>query len=148
MSHEKENMGRLTRREKELTAIGAAIASNCVPCIEYHIPQARKLGLSDSQIREAIELADKVRRVPADKVLQTAYALIEAKSTAEPDTENVPCGCPDRKVVSKESAGCGESAQKGERVHLDNQSSEEDNDIKSKSCNDRQRDNTRACGSK
>jgi len=69
-------MDKLNTRERELTAIGAAIASNCVPCIEYHIPQARKAGLSDAQIREAVRLADKVRQVPARKVLDTAKALL------------------------------------------------------------------------
>jgi 4-carboxymuconolactone decarboxylase len=147
MSRYKENMNKLTRREKELTAIGAAIASNCVPCIEYHIPQGRKAGLSDSQIREAIEWADKVRRVPADKVLQTAYALLESKNTAEMDTEDVPCGCPDTEAVSEESAGCGERRQNVERVHLENPSSEEDNDMKSKSCDDRLGGSEKACGS-
>jgi len=95
MLEKKNNMDELSQRERELTAIGAAIASNCVPCIEYHIPQARKAGLSDPQIREAVMLADKVRRVPAEKVLQTACALLELEETVEPDTEGVPCGCSD-----------------------------------------------------
>jgi 4-carboxymuconolactone decarboxylase len=147
MSRDKENMDGLTRREKELAAIGAAIASNCVPCIEYHIPLARKLGLGDSKIREAIELADKVRRVPADKVLQTAYALLEVNNTAGSDMKNVPCGCPDREAALKENAGCGESTQNEEQVHLDHQSSEEDNGTKSTSYNERADDSTIACGS-
>ena len=70
-------MDTLTARERELTAIGAAVASNCIPCIEYHVPEARKAGLSDTQIEEAVRLADRVRRVPARKVLDTAKALLE-----------------------------------------------------------------------
>ena len=69
-------MVRLTARERELAAIGAAVASNCIPCIQYHIPQARQAGLSDAQILEAIRLADKVRQVPARNVLEAAYALL------------------------------------------------------------------------
>lgn len=83
----------LSRRDKELTAVGAAIASNCVPCIEYHIPQARKAGLSDAQIREAVELADKVRRVPADKVLQTAFALLKDEDADQVRGAGESCGC-------------------------------------------------------
>lgn len=56
--------------------LGAALGSNCVPCIEYHIPEARKAGLSDAQISEAIRLADRVRQVPAGKVLEVAQALL------------------------------------------------------------------------
>lgn len=65
-------METLSLRERELVALGAAMGSNCIPCIEHHIPEARQAGLSDSQIREAVELADKVRQVPARNVLKTA----------------------------------------------------------------------------
>jgi len=69
-------MDRLTHAERELVALGAALGSNCVPCIEYHIPEARKAGLSDRQISEAIHLADKVRQVPARKVLAAAMGVL------------------------------------------------------------------------
>jgi AhpD family alkylhydroperoxidase len=59
-----------------LGSLGAAIASNCVPCAEFHIAEARKLGLTDSQIVEAVRLGDKVRQVPARKVLRVALALL------------------------------------------------------------------------
>jgi AhpD family alkylhydroperoxidase len=72
-----ERQDGLSARERELVALGAAIASNCLPCIEYHVPQARRSGLGDAEIREAVELADRVRRVPADKVLRTAMANLD-----------------------------------------------------------------------
>ncbi|NIS61326.1 MAG: carboxymuconolactone decarboxylase family protein, partial [Proteobacteria bacterium] len=34
-------MNGLNRRERELAALGAAVSSNCISCIEYHIPEAR-----------------------------------------------------------------------------------------------------------
>lgn len=76
-------MSNLNPREHELVAIGAALASNCVPCIEYHIQKARKAGLNDAEIAAAIELADKVKRVPADKVLEAASRQL-ATPTDEP----------------------------------------------------------------
>ncbi len=79
-------MAALTLVERELVALGAALGSNCVPCIEYHIPEARRAGLSDGQIEEAIHLADKLRQVPARKVLATAAGLIP-KTGAGSDTE-------------------------------------------------------------
>jgi 4-carboxymuconolactone decarboxylase len=57
------------------------MGSNCVPCIEYHIPQARKAGLSDSEISEAIRLSDKVRQVPARKVLEVALQMLTENPT-------------------------------------------------------------------
>lgn len=69
-------MEKLNGTERELVALGAALGCNCVPCIEYHIPEARKAGLSDSQINEAILLADKVRQVPARRVLSAALGML------------------------------------------------------------------------
>jgi 4-carboxymuconolactone decarboxylase len=75
-------METLSKKEQELAAIGASIASNCIPCIEHHIAEARKAGLSDEQIKEAVRLADRVRRVPARKVMETAYAILGDKKQA------------------------------------------------------------------
>ncbi|TXT36410.1 MAG: carboxymuconolactone decarboxylase [Comamonadaceae bacterium] len=69
-------MSDLSPRDLELVALGAAMGSNCPPCMEYHIPQARQAGLSDAQIHAAIVHADKVRQVPARKTLQTALAML------------------------------------------------------------------------
>ena len=79
-------MEHLTIRERELVAIGAALASNCIPCIESHISKARQAGFSDSQIREAIDLADKLRQTPAAKVLKAAETLL-----GDPKPENAAC---------------------------------------------------------
>jgi len=73
-------MSELNHRERELVALGAAMGSNCVPCMEYHIPEARRAGLTDAQIAGAIRLADQVRRVPAGKVLDTAHRVLAETS--------------------------------------------------------------------
>jgi len=70
-------MSQLSPREIELIAIGAAIGSNCIPCVEYHIGAGKQLGISDDEIRAAIALADKVRRAPARKVLDAAKSALE-----------------------------------------------------------------------
>ena len=86
-------MNRLNNRERSLVSLGAALASNCVPCIEFHIPGARRAGLSDREIESALEIADKVRQVPARAVLETALARTGTSSddTAEPVSSD--CGC-------------------------------------------------------
>jgi 4-carboxymuconolactone decarboxylase len=86
-------MSELSNREQTLVSLGAAVASNCVPCVEYHIPAARKAGLSDIQIKEAVQVADKVRKVPASMVLQTALARVEAGSNQPAETVGAGCGC-------------------------------------------------------
>jgi AhpD family alkylhydroperoxidase len=71
-------MSLLTPREREFVAFGASLASNCVPCTEYHIQEARKLGISVAEIEEALAFADKIRRTPADKVLDAARQQLAA----------------------------------------------------------------------
>ena len=98
----------LSKVERELVSLGAAMGSNCVPCIEYHIPEARKAGLSDPQIAEAIQLADKVRQVPARKVLTVALALVgESPDGAGVAAQPVALGAQPTPGGSKEQACCG-----------------------------------------
>jgi len=94
-------MAELNDRERTLVGLGAALASNCVPCIEYHIPRARSVGCSDAQIKQALQIADKVRRVPARLVLQTAMARIQEDATSATEAKGADCGCSERR-----GAGC------------------------------------------
>ncbi len=75
-------MSLLTPREQELVSLGAAMGSNCISCIEHHIPKSRTVGLTDPQISEAIRLADNVRQVPARKTLVTAVDLLSESTPA------------------------------------------------------------------
>ncbi len=86
-------MSELNHRERSLVALGAAIAANCIPCIEFHVPEARIAGLSDSEIRAALEIADRVRRVPAGLVMQTALARIAGRPSEGGETTDAGCGC-------------------------------------------------------
>jgi AhpD family alkylhydroperoxidase len=87
-------MSDLTPRDRELVGLGAAMGSNCVPCVEYHIPESRKVGLSDPEIRDAIQHADKIRQVPARKTLQAALKLLASAAN-------------DGRTGSGEGFGCG-----------------------------------------
>ncbi len=69
-------MSSLSPRDRELVALGAALGSNCVPCVEHHIPESRKAGLTDEEIRAAIQHADTIRRVPARKTLEVALSKL------------------------------------------------------------------------
>jgi 4-carboxymuconolactone decarboxylase len=94
-------MSELNNRERSLVALGAALASNCVPCIEYHIPVAKSAGLSDTQIKEAVQTADKVRQVPARAVLETALARIDTSPEVSSDTAEPGCGCTESNKTSE-----------------------------------------------
>jgi AhpD family alkylhydroperoxidase len=86
-------MSELNEREQTLVGLGAALASNCIPCIEFHIPKARRAGYGEAQIREAVEIADKVRRVPARLVLQTARSRIREAQIDATEDRGAGCAC-------------------------------------------------------
>lgn len=71
-----------TPQVAELVAIGAAIVANCEPCFKYHYDQARKLGVSDLDMRYAVDLAQKVKDTPARAVLDLAERYIGAATHA------------------------------------------------------------------
>lgn len=97
-------MNTLNAKERELVAIGAAIASNCTPCMEYHIPAAREAGLSDKQILFAIKIAEAVKKVPADAVRTRSLAILDGK---EADVCNDPgCACNQNEEAGGDSPCC------------------------------------------
>lgn len=63
----------------ELVAIGAAIAANCEPCFKYHYDQARKLGVSSEDMLAAVRMAQRVKDVPAGKMLDLSGRLLGAE---------------------------------------------------------------------
>ena len=75
----------------ELVAIGAAIGANCEPCFKYHYSQARKLGVSREDVAQAVALADKVKRAPAQNMLtladKTLRTNLSEKSPEAPASE-------------------------------------------------------------
>lgn len=77
-------MNQLSLRDRELVALGAALAANCIPCVEFHIPKAREAGISAAELSEVLTLADKVRQVPAKKVLEVAKRLVEREGAEQP----------------------------------------------------------------
>lgn len=81
MSNKKARDSIFTEQVAELVAIGAAIAANCEPCFKYHYDQARKLGVSDLDMRYAVDLAQKVKDTPARAMLNLAERYLGAATT-------------------------------------------------------------------
>jgi AhpD family alkylhydroperoxidase len=92
-------MSELSPRDRALVGLGAAIGSNCIPCVEHHIPTARGAGLSDEEIRAALNLADTIRQVPARRVLARANELVSI-----PASESAPaasCSTLEKKPIDQ-----------------------------------------------
>jgi AhpD family alkylhydroperoxidase len=67
----------------ELVALGASIASNCMPCFDYHYAKARELGLSDEDIALVVKTALGVKQASAQGVLGVAERHLGRRFTTE-----------------------------------------------------------------
>jgi AhpD family alkylhydroperoxidase len=80
-----------TEQVAELVAIGAAIGANCEPCFKYHYDQARKLGVTDMDMRYAVDLAQKVKDTPAHAMLALAERYLGPATTSTAAKANACC---------------------------------------------------------
>lgn len=84
-----------TAQAAEFVSIGAAVASNCEPCLRYHTREALKVGIPLADIRMAVDQALRVKETPAGNIIRLAERLIAAGGDA-PETQapaSAPCGC-------------------------------------------------------
>ncbi|MCL5771100.1 MAG: carboxymuconolactone decarboxylase family protein [Actinobacteria bacterium] len=66
----------MDEKTKELIAVGAAVAGNCIPCLDWHYKKCIELGITKDEIKEAIELAKIVKNVPVKKINELAQTLL------------------------------------------------------------------------
>ena len=77
----------------ELVAIGAAIGANCEPCFKYHYSEARKLGILREDMAQAVELADRVKRAPAQNMLVLADKILGTSLSTQTPVDPNPGSC-------------------------------------------------------
>ncbi len=94
-----------TGQVAELVAIGAAIGANCEPCFKYHYDQARKLGVSNADMRRAVDLAQMVKDTPARAILDLAERFVGA-ATPETAAKQSPCCNPAPSTAEKPATKC------------------------------------------
>ena len=73
---------------KEMIAIGASVTANCIPCIQYHFARAREAGLTDTEIKAAVQIGKMVRKGAAQKWDEEIGVLL----SASPGQQQA-CGC-------------------------------------------------------
>lgn len=65
----------LDGKTRELVAIGAAVAGNCIPCLQWHYNKCIELGIPVEDVKEAIKMARTVKGVPIKKIDELAEKL-------------------------------------------------------------------------
>jgi AhpD family alkylhydroperoxidase len=67
----------LTKKHKELIAIGISVAINCESCMEWHIGQAVQDGATEAEILEAIEVGIEMSGGPGTVSARFAMSVLE-----------------------------------------------------------------------
>ena len=65
----------LDEKYKEMAALGAAVGSNCLLCLEWHYKHCIEIGFTKEELKQAIDMALMVKSVPGDKIIETAKKL-------------------------------------------------------------------------
>lgn len=73
--------GTLSVREKELVALGIALADRCAPCIYLHVEKCLKAGATPEQILEAAGVAVVMQGGPAYTHVPEVVAALEHLET-------------------------------------------------------------------
>jgi len=55
---------------RELVSLGASVSAHCLPCFDYHLEQARKLGICEGEIQESIRAGFMVMNGAGDKMME------------------------------------------------------------------------------
>ncbi len=69
--------GALSKKHKELVAVGISVVINCESCMEWHISQAAQTGATEKEILEALEVGIEMGGGPATAHARFALEVME-----------------------------------------------------------------------
>ncbi|MHC4334831.1 MAG: carboxymuconolactone decarboxylase family protein, partial [Planctomycetota bacterium] len=69
--------GALSRKMKELIAVGISVVIDCESCMQWHIEQAAKAGASMQEVLEAVEVGIEMGGGPATVSARFALEVME-----------------------------------------------------------------------
>jgi len=78
----------MDEKMKELIAVGAAVTSGCVPCLDFHCKKSLMLGATRDEIKEAVEVGRMVRRGAKRVWDKAANKIIDAMQDGGMTTSN------------------------------------------------------------
>ena len=80
--------GALSKKDKELIAVGISVVINCESCMQWHIEQAVRSGATHDQIIEAIEVGIEMAGGPGTVAARFALRVLDAQSVKKPSLPN------------------------------------------------------------
>ena len=70
--------GALSKKQKELIAVGISVVKNCESCMQWHIAEAAKSGTSQQEVLEAIEVGIEMGGGPATVSARFALDVMDS----------------------------------------------------------------------
>lgn len=101
----------LRNQTREQIAIGVSVVAKCQPCLQYHLKEARRFGVTDKEIEFVIKLARQIRSMSEQKMDEfVVESLGSENSTTAAAAEAQGC-CPPaeeskKEKKEKEAGGC------------------------------------------
>ncbi len=77
LAQEAFSAGELDRKTKELMAVGISVVIHCEACLVWHIGEALRVGASDQEIIESMEVAMEMGGGPATVTARFALKVLE-----------------------------------------------------------------------
>lgn len=74
--------GALSKKMKELVAVGVSVTIDCESCMQWHIEQAHAAGASEREILEAIEVGIEMGGGPATVSARFALEVLDGLDKA------------------------------------------------------------------
>ncbi len=75
--------GALSKKQKELIAIGISVVKDCESCMQWHIEQAAKAGASFQEVLEAVEVGIEMGGGPATVSARFALDVMDSAFSQE-----------------------------------------------------------------
>jgi alkylhydroperoxidase/carboxymuconolactone decarboxylase family protein YurZ len=82
----------MDEKTKLLISLGAAVASNCIPCFEHFMGKTNTVGLTDEEIRQAVDVADQVKMGARLAIRKVVNATIRTGAQGCDTQESSCCG--------------------------------------------------------
>src|SRR5512140_2108473 len=70
--------GALSKKQKELIAVGISVATDCESCMQWHIEQAAAAGASESEVLEAVEVGIEMAGGPGTVSARFALEVMDS----------------------------------------------------------------------
>ena len=102
-SIQKETVNIVDAKITMLIAAGAAMAANCEPCLNKIVPDLIEIGVSEDDIRKAVEIGQFVKDKPAAIMKEAADVLTGSSLSKTAHSSD----CPSDKLKAKAAvSGC------------------------------------------